>query len=315
MCIVANGLTRNWLAKRRLVGVPLTYVVDNQTVEYPDEHFDGAWATGIASVEHDLDIRLGCGDTFSERYDMTDASEETWHLVRVMNKPVTKVLSFQLMYGEEVFYDFPSSWVHTASLRHGQVQIVPGRGGFNAVVVPHILQYYPPYMPGWYRIRYTAGFEFDATGTASAPADSTTVTGIGTLFKSEFRRGYFIEVGGVSRYIKLVKSDTELIVEEAFDPDEEVSGAVRGANPPADILDMAALQAANAILHTAGDLIIEAGIANVSASMDSLSQSIGTTASAENSGYSARIRMYELEYKRLLELNYRRYRLPHHGAI
>lgn len=43
-------------------------------------------------------------------------------------------------------------------------------------------------------------------------------------------------------------------------------------------------------LVTAGDLIIGAGIASQSLSLDGLSQSIATTSSAENSGYSARIK-------------------------
>ena len=44
-------------------------------------------------------------------------------------------------------------------------------------------------------------------------------------------------------------------------------------------------------------LIIGAGIANQSLSIDGLSQSIGTTSSAENSGYSARIKSYQTEIK------------------
>ena len=55
---------------------------------------------------------------------------------------------------------------------------------------------------------------------------------------------------------------------------------------------------------TAGDLVIGAGIANISRSIDGLSQSIGTTASAENSAYSARIKLLDTQlqtlYKRVM---------------
>jgi hypothetical protein len=45
-------------------------------------------------------------------------------------------------------------------------------------------------------------------------------------------------------------------------------------------------------LNIAGDLIAGAGIATKSLSMDGLSQSISTTASATNAGYGARILQY-----------------------
>jgi len=46
-------------------------------------------------------------------------------------------------------------------------------------------------------------------------------------------------------------------------------------------------------LDTAGDLIAGAGIANYSISIDGQSQSIGTTSSATNSGYGARLNSYK----------------------
>lgn len=48
-------------------------------------------------------------------------------------------------------------------------------------------------------------------------------------------------------------------------------------------------------LNIAGDLIVGAGIANVSLSLDGLSQSIDTTSSATNSGYGARLLIYRRE--------------------
>ena len=67
---------------------------------------------------------------------------------------------------------------------------------------------------------------------------------------------------------------------------------------PRDIVDVIGKLASVGIFNIAGDLILgTAGIANYSLSIDGLSQSIGTTASAENSGYSARILMYNKEIK------------------
>ena len=61
---------------------------------------------------------------------------------------------------------------------------------------------------------------------------------------------------------------------------------------PADIAHLISLAAAIPILDIAGDLIAGAGIANFSISVPGLSQSIGTTSSATNSGYGARALSY-----------------------
>jgi len=69
------------------------------------------------------------------------------------------------------------------------------------------------------------------------------------------------------------------------------SGFAVGALP-ADIRALIGMKAAQPIFNVAGDLIAGAGIANFSLSVDGLSQSIGTTSSATNSGYGARIIQY-----------------------
>lgn len=66
---------------------------------------------------------------------------------------------------------------------------------------------------------------------------------------------------------------------------------------PADILNLIGMKAAIGPLNIAGDLIAGAGIANKSISLDGLSESIGTTSSATNAGYGARILQYEKEIK------------------
>lgn len=70
------------------------------------------------------------------------------------------------------------------------------------------------------------------------------------------------------------------------------------------------VKAAINVLDIAGDIIIGAGIATQSITLDSLNQSIGTTSSATNAGYGARIIRYQNELKRLLDTikkHYKRY--------
>ena len=75
---------------------------------------------------------------------------------------------------------------------------------------------------------------------------------------------------------------------------------------PADIKDAIGMKASIGIFNIAGDLIAGAGIANTSISVPGLSQSIGTTSSATNSGYGARIGQYEKQLKEMLP-NMRRF--------
>lgn len=71
---------------------------------------------------------------------------------------------------------------------------------------------------------------------------------------------------------------------------------------PRSLVNAIGMLAAMGPFHIFGDLIAGAGIANVSLSMDGLSQSIGTTSSATNSGYGSRVLNYQKELKTLIPL-------------
>jgi hypothetical protein len=66
---------------------------------------------------------------------------------------------------------------------------------------------------------------------------------------------------------------------------------------PFIINDAVGLIASMLPLDTAGDLIVGAGIASSSISLDGLSQSVGTTSSATNAGYGARMLSYKNRLK------------------
>lgn len=67
---------------------------------------------------------------------------------------------------------------------------------------------------------------------------------------------------------------------------------------PMDLINVVGMVASFGPLGIAGDLILgSAGIASQSLSIDGLSQSISTTASATNAGYGARILQYEKQIK------------------
>jgi hypothetical protein len=77
---------------------------------------------------------------------------------------------------------------------------------------------------------------------------------------------------------------------------------------PNDIKEIVGKIASYGPLNLAGDLIAGAAIASKSIGIDGLSQSVNTTASATNSGYGARILIYEREVKQVLPMLRRYYR-------
>lgn len=79
---------------------------------------------------------------------------------------------------------------------------------------------------------------------------------------------------------------------------------------PRNIADLIGMFASLGPFNIFGDLIAGAGIATISLSMDGLSQSIGTTSSATNAGYGARIIQYLKQIKDQVP-NLRRY---YHGV-
>ncbi len=66
---------------------------------------------------------------------------------------------------------------------------------------------------------------------------------------------------------------------------------------PMDLVNVIGMLGSLGFLGIAGDLILGAGIATQSLSVDGLTQSIGSTASATNAGYGARILQYKNQIK------------------
>ena len=79
------------------------------------------------------------------------------------------------------------------------------------------------------------------------------------------------------------------------------------AELPFDLLDIAGKWASGYPLNTAGDLIVGAGVASKSTSLDGASQSVSTTSSATNAGYGARINQYQKDIKEAIPILRRRY--------
>jgi hypothetical protein len=84
---------------------------------------------------------------------------------------------------------------------------------------------------------------------------------------------------------------------------------------PIDIRDLVGKLASFGPLNIAGDLIVGAGIASKSISIDGLSQSINTTSSATNAGYGARLIQYGKEIKDVIPTLQRYYKRLNLAAL
>lgn len=77
---------------------------------------------------------------------------------------------------------------------------------------------------------------------------------------------------------------------------------------PGDLTHVAGMLMSMMVLNIQGDLIVGAGIASKSISLDGLSQMINTTSSATNAGYGARIIQYWKDLKQLVPALRAKYR-------
>jgi len=91
---------------------------------------------------------------------------------------------------------------------------------------------------------------------------------------------------------RLIPDAYEITYYAGFDP----------ARLPPELKDAVGKEAAGGPLNIGGDLLLGAGIASSSLSLDGLSQSINTTSSATNAGYGARLIQYEKELKTLYKV-------------
>ena len=77
---------------------------------------------------------------------------------------------------------------------------------------------------------YEIGTEFDGTGTASTSSGSTTITGSGAAFESEFAVGYLITVAGETRVIASITNDNLMVSTQNFTTGSGGAQSYTGAN-------------------------------------------------------------------------------------
>lgn len=314
-----------WLKATYLLGVDLT--LDDGS-EYPDIIFEQNLDAAIQSLADDLEIDLTPRKICGERHDSYVTDSHTWWLMALKRTPLWGVDRFSFALGNYPIVEAPLSWVFADSWQTGEVQLVPSIESFREIKGGN----YMPFglggltglaqLPGYFSFDYTAGFPEDC-GLEDFVHTDIPVGGGSHEFNIEFARAFHDDQFRV--YAEIQDDSGERV---AFDPgvvtvrlkttnknaqDFRITLTSNASLPngdyhlkwtvlsiPSNILHAVGLSAALQVLDVAGDLIVGAGIASQSTSVDGLSQSINTTSSATNSGYGARVKQYEREYKALL---------------
>jgi hypothetical protein len=311
---ITDILTVQYLKDNYLFGVKL---LNDDATPFPDSLFEAAIHSSISVAERELSIVLRKNMRVKrERHDVMSWQGESFYMMNVDKRPIIRVDEVAIRFAAFEASVLPNAWAHVSSERHGQVQIMPGPEGLEGfsfsggvpilgidVLVPR------EYTPRWWQLSYTAGFERTSRvlgdgveqsyGTVDVTQNSNVVTGTGTEFTTDFSDGQYLKINGETKKIKSIVSDTKLLMDTPYCATDTGLAITHLDYDPA-IMDMICIISAMLPLDAAGDLIAGAGIANFSLSMDGLSESVGTTSSATNSGYGARVIQYRDRLKKLI---------------
>lgn len=288
MADLYDELTATWLKEKYLLGVDLT--LDDGSA-YPDSIYDHALRSAVAHIEHDLGISINTVPIKNEQHDAIDQNRLAWWPFRLDFRPVQTVTKLNIQYGSFAPVDIPVSWVQLVSPIHGQIHLIPSEEQLGSYMfragIPLISgDIFQPasYVPGYFRFDYTTGFEF-AEGTVTLPSGATEVA---VLFASDVSVAsysttvtYTDQQGGGALFTS-VKTHSGFTIKAASAPTAAATISWKISTVEEDLKAAIGMVAALLPLDVAGDLIAGAGIATISTSMDSLSQSLGTTSSATN---------------------------------
>lgn len=289
-------ITPELLQATVLAGVDLT-LADGSP--FSDAMWDQSISQGISWAETSLDVHFQERKVKKERHD--HIMEHDWTQQFLDRRPVQRVDALTGNYGTLVPVRYPIEWVQLTSALHGHFTIVPTTPEALATGL-HYAVFLGPLsgVPNWYHVDYTAGFPcLSATVTLSEGE-----TELVWEFPQELHSDFTPEVFSITY--------TDPDQEGSIVTSEISNGAVTFATAtgaavedvefrflihtfPKLVIDLILRRAAQVALATAGDLILGAGIAGFSRSMDGLIEAVQSTSSPTNSGYGARLLQFERE--------------------
>ena len=314
--LAQRGFDADWLKSTFLLGVDLT--LDDGS-PYPSRVFDDSIVQASRALEDELGLVFE-PQAIQERHDKEPDAAGGWYPIRTRHRPLLEVEKLSVVYGQSsTRAELPASWCTVTESIAGQIHIIPVAEGANSYIMHGGLPYWIGlggfnahyYLPAYFELEYLAGFPL-YTGSQTIAAGEL-VASVPT--PQTFRDKYIVNVsGGGGARVTLKRFDRfEVTLDQAQAQDVVVTWSIDTL--PADIIRAIGLKASLLALDIAGDLIVGAGIAQISTSLDGLSQSVNTTASATNSGYGARVIQFSKELKELMSTLRATYRALNIAAL
>ena len=291
-------ITPDLLKQTYIAGVDLT--LDDGS-PFPDVMLEASIDQAVAILEAELGIIIDPLMVEGERHDTRMQDRDSFFMMKLDQRPVVSIENVSITHGNYQPVEIPSSWYNILLPRHGQLQLVPtteSLGGFtitsNGLVYPGLLVANHEYFPGYFGVDYTCGFQFDE-GDFTIPAGP---------------KGQTLTVSFSEKMLEksTIYFDTDKVVVKKMGPSsfvikttEELLAPLdvewKSTTVPSSMVKAILLISAMLPLDIAGDLLLGAGIASQSISVDGLSQSVASTASATSAGYGARIISFKDQLK------------------
>lgn len=289
-----------------VAGVDLTF---DDGSDYPDELFQQAIAQSVAMLEAELGIVIDPFSIKGERHDVDLIDRHAHYHMSLDLKPLRSVDKLAIRIGNnDAEGVMPTSWASIASAQHSKINLIPDssiESGIRfASGVPFLVgDVFSPYsrFPQYFSIDYTAGFTFEeGTGTIAQGTDSVEISLAHSYTTRPVIEIEITDAQGGSGLRMIASSSDSVTVAARTAPttgDLTFSYTVHNVDP---LVERAVLLLSSILpLNIAGDLIAGAGVASQSISIDSLSQSLATTASATSAGYGARLIAFNDELKKI----------------
>lgn len=143
---------------RILFGIPFE---DPDGKPFPDDMFQFYLDSAIAWAEQSLNIAIQ-PRTIEETHDFIQSDYVNWGYVRLHKKPVIKVETMALYYGDRPMLEIPESWLKVDEIA-GAIQLFPTAGATGGIIIDRSGAMVLPlmsgsqYVPQMWRVTYSAG--------------------------------------------------------------------------------------------------------------------------------------------------------------
>jgi hypothetical protein len=313
---VYTQITPQWLKDTFLLGVDLT--LDDGS-PYPDVIYEQSIKAAIRHVESDLGISIEPFSVEQETHDAERQNRTAYWPFRLDHRPVQAVNAARIKFGSFQGVEIPTSWIRWTSTTHGQLNLIPSEDSLGSYFfsqgVPLMggqgIYEHRDYIPSYFEFDYTAGFDV-REGVATIKAGETSVR---VDLEDRLLLQYLVETDQSDVKVS-AKGQGGFTLSVSTAPTSDLVITWLADTLPADLKQAIGIKGATLLLlHVAGDLILGAGIASQSLSVDGLSQSVGTTSSAMYSGYSSRAEALDKQYKLLMGALRAQYKIVQFGVV